>query len=413
VSVQSVVSPLSSPLQGRKSFYALSFVLLLLFPLLARAQAERPALGRLVGEDLIVLSPAGETFVGAGNAKMLTSGSEVRVRSGEARLELLRGGLVQICGPAHFTLLGSGDQLTLALESGRVEVLASGPARIAIYTAQIVAHPVEISGEPVEFMLGVEATGAVCIRAGAGAVELEEQLTSKKLIVPQGGEMLVPNGRLADMREAPGGCRCRVELAGRMPQAEARPEPAAQVQPPEVAPPGGTGQAPPVASDFSPTAPALAGGLSSAHAAAPERATAPAPPQPVGAPPEASKAPPVAPDFSPASISPPTAPPERAAPLDSSRGVGAPPEASPPVWKVIMPPLVFNAPEPSPPPPRAGAPAPPSPEIVQLVRETRVAPALVIRGEVVPQPPQKKRGFWSKVGGFFAHLFGRHSEPRA
>jgi hypothetical protein len=382
------VLPLRSHPQTQKSFRTLSLALLLLFPLLARAQAEKPVLGRLVGEDLIVLGSAGETFVGAGDTRTVTSGSEVRVRSGEARLELAGGGLVRICGPAHFTLLGSGGQLTLALDSGRVEVLPSGSTRLAVYTVQIVARPVEIAGEPVEFMLGVEAEGAICIRAAAGAVELEEQLTGKKLIVPQGGEVLLPGGRLAGIREAPGGCRCGLELAERAAQPRpGGPEPAAQPRAPEAAAPVARASAQP---------PAAGEALGRPAAPAQQAELLPPSAPPAGRSPSSpglrTPGPPAGPG-----------PPERATPPALA---GAPPEVSPPVWKVMMPPLVFNAREPSPLPQ-------PGPEIVLLVREARVQSALVIRGEVVPRTPQKKHGFWSKLGGFFGHLFGRHPQSRA
>jgi hypothetical protein len=556
----------------RRSRRAVWLALLLAFPALALAQAEKPVVGRLVGENLVVLGPAGETFIGEGDSKRVTSGSEVRVQSGEARLELVRGGLIRICSPAHFTVLGSGGQFTLALDSGRVEAVPSGTTRLAIYTAQIVARPVKIADEPEEFAVGVEAGGAMCVRAAGGAVELEEQLSGKKLVVPQGGEILLPNGRLAGIREARGACRCQLEMAelpslppastaeassgraapmergqffppvapSRRSMAPAPPEIApsagapaaqpleaesagqpaapmerAQLQRPTAAPERGVAPAPP---EIAPSAGAPAAqpleneGASQPAAptertqlppptAAPERGVAPAPPEiapsagaPAAQPLENEGAsqpaapmergqffPPVAPsrrsmapappEIAPSAgapaaqplenegasqpaapmertqLPPPAAAPERgvaSAPPEIARSAGAPaaqplenesagqpaapmeraqlpppavapgrgtapapPEASSPVWKVNMPPLVFNAGAPSP-PPQPG----PNPEVLRLVSEARVQPAVVIRGEVAQEAPPRKRGFWSKIGGFFGHLFGHRSRPR-
>jgi hypothetical protein len=420
---------LGSRTDRRKGRQALWLALLLAFPALALAQAEKPVVGRLVGENLVVLGPAGETFVGAGDSKMVTSGSEVRVQSGEARLELVRGGLIRICNPAHFTVLGSGSQVTLALDSGRVEAVPSGTTRLAIYTAQIVARPVKITDEPEEFTLGVETGGAMCVRAVGGAVELEEQLTGKKLVVPQGGEILLPNGRLAGIREARGGCLCKLEMAelpslppastavasgGRAASVERAqlPPPVAATRrgtapaPPEIAPAGGAPAAQPLEneSNTQPAAPMERAQLPP-PVAAPERGTAPAPPE------IASAGAPAAQPLENESNAQPAAPMERAQlpPIAASRrgSAPAPPEVSSPVWKVVMPPLVFNAGAPSPP-----ARPRPNPEVLQLVSEDSVQPALVIRGEVVPEAPQKKRGFWSKIGGFFGHLFGHRPRSR-
>jgi len=354
-----VVSLPGSHPERRGSLLALFLGLLAVSSTPARAQAEKPTIGRLIGEELVVLDAAGETFIGPGDSKIVTSGSQIEVRSGEARLELGHGGAVRICSRAHLTTLGSGNQVTLAIDSGRIEAAPSDRTRLSIYTAEIVAHPIQVAGEPTEFTLGVEAGGAICVRAGSGAVELEEQLTGKKLVVPQGGEMTLPEGRLASMREAPGGCRCKVELAGRSEESG---------EPPQLPVQAATDQPGPIA----PVAPAAQPARSeAAGSATPPKVHVEASPQAV-------------------------APTERGA-------LPRPPELSSPIWKVTMPPLAFNANEPSPPPK-------PSLEIVQLVREARVQPALMIRGKVMPGAPQKERGFWAKLGGFFGHLFGRRGQ---
>ncbi len=56
-----------------------------------------------------------------------------------------------------------------------------------------------------------------------------------------------------------------------------------------------------------------------------------------------------------------------------------PPALEQPIYKVLMPPLVFDAASPAPPPD-------PSPETMLLVRQVRVRPAVVFRGRVEPAP---------------------------
>ena len=95
-----------------------------------------------------------------------------------------------------------------------------------------------------------------------------------------------------------------------------------------------------------------------------------------------------------------------------------PPAIEQPVYKVMMPPLTFDAAAPAPPPD-------PSPETILLVREVRVQPEVVFRGRVEPPParpakqpvqaasakadtlPKKQGGVFGKIGGFFRRIFGR------
>lgn len=91
-----------------------------------------------------------------------------------------------------------------------------------------------------------------------------------------------------------------------------------------------------------------------------------------------------------------------------------------PVWKVVMPPLTFDAAAASPPPE-------PSPETILLVREVRVRPAVIFTGRVESpapkaaqakaeprtktpseaQPEKPKRGVFASIGRFFGRLFGK------
>jgi hypothetical protein len=91
-----------------------------------------------------------------------------------------------------------------------------------------------------------------------------------------------------------------------------------------------------------------------------------------------------------------------------------PPAIEAPIYKIMMPPLTFDAAAPAPPPT-------PSPETILLLREVRVRQAEVFIGRVesppTPQParssvseedapPKKHATVGSKIGNFFRRLFG-------
>lgn len=74
-----------------------------------------------------------------------------------------------------------------------------------------------------------------------------------------------------------------------------------------------------------------------------------------------------------------------------------------PVWTVVMPPLRFDAAAPEPPPET-------EPQVAILIREVRVQPALIFRGQVdaraaAPGPRESSRSE-NPVGKFFRWLFG-------
>jgi len=146
---------------------------------------------------------------------ILRSGSEVRVKSGQAHIDLVEGGNITICGPAHFSLLKSGGELTIALDMGTVHARVEGQLVLTVYTAQIQAHPVAIGNGPQDVLVGLEASGAMCIRANKGAVRIEQQLTGQNLLIPQNGDVSLPNGQLESLQPSPGHCACELQLTAK------------------------------------------------------------------------------------------------------------------------------------------------------------------------------------------------------
>src|SRR4029077_19410949 len=103
----------------------------------------------------------GGAAAGGGNATnapsiFVSNGSVGTVHSGLARMMLLAGGEIEICGPAKFTLLQSSGAITLALNFGRVHVLLPVTTALRIFTPTIVATPLEIRGTRRDVTIGLD-----------------------------------------------------------------------------------------------------------------------------------------------------------------------------------------------------------------------------------------------------------------
>jgi hypothetical protein len=144
---------------------------------------------------------------------LLRSGNDIRVKSGQASINLVEGGRITICGPAHLSVLKSGGSLTLALDTGIVHAHLERAPALTVYTAQIQAKPIAIGDAPQDALIGFDAPGAMCVRAESGAVRLEQQLTGQSIVVPQGRDILLANGQLEGLRINEGRCACDLQLA--------------------------------------------------------------------------------------------------------------------------------------------------------------------------------------------------------
>ena len=176
-------------------------------------QPATDAVGVIDGADIAITGPMSVEMIGGQVKTILRSGSDVRVKSGQARISLVESGQISICGPAHFSVLKAGGGLTLALESGVVHVRLDRAPAVTVYTAQIQAQPVSIGDDPRDFLVGFESPGAMCIRTYRGAMRLEHQLSGQSVMVPQGGDILLANGQLDSLRNGAGHCACELEIA--------------------------------------------------------------------------------------------------------------------------------------------------------------------------------------------------------
>jgi hypothetical protein len=361
------------------------FLLAILPILAASARAQTvPAgtIGLVEGYDISVDSGATAGAPASGSTLYVANGGVVVVHSGDARMALLGGGEVQICGPAKFTVLTSGDAITLALNFGRLRVQLPAKTELRIFTPSIIATPIDISGGPRDVTVGLNLDDSMCVLAAGGALQLEHQFSGEKLIVPQAGEFSLNGDRLQPVAGTAGSCTCAAMQKG---APEPEPEEHAEKIAPVIVPvqPQSAGTA---AGDE-----AKAGAANTGE----ELRTEPSAEFSIAA--HANEAHPVAPAKNPA----PTA--------------GEPPPMVP-AYTVTVPPLTFAASFPK-------APPDPEAETMLLVREAQVLPEWEFTGHVAAPnfaaamtkalgegsspdapmagSPATKRGFWAALKSIF------------
>ena len=190
--------------------------------LLARfpsARADNPPLGDAVGaiegDSISVQGPMSVDSANGQIKTILRSGSEVRVKSGQAHIDLVEGGTITICGPSHFSVLKSGTALTIALDSGTIHARIEGQLALNVYTAQILARTLPIGNGPAEVLIGLDGSGTMCLHPSKGAIRIEQQLTGQSLLIPQNGEMSIANGQLDTLHTSAGQCNCELQLSAK------------------------------------------------------------------------------------------------------------------------------------------------------------------------------------------------------
>jgi len=330
------------------SITALTAALFHALPTAAAAGTDNPpddAVGTIEGEAIALQGPMTVEVVHGQVKTVLRSGNDIRVKTGQARMELVEGGKIAICGPAHLSVLKSGGSLTVALDSGVIRVHIDKQPAITIYTAQIQAKPMSIGEGPEDALIGFDAPGVMCVRATSGAIRLEQQLTGQSVIVPQGGDILLNNGALEGLQNTGGHCACEMQWVKNDPP------------PPEISRIATTEE------------------IRQRDA---EAKKAPPPPTPAPAPEKMVTA-----EKSPASEKPAEA--ERQpvtaenAPADKTAAERPAAPKQEPVYQVFMPPLAYDA-------HAAVQPDNFDPKLIMLVRRVRVRPTLIFQGRVEGDP---------------------------
>jgi hypothetical protein len=165
-------------------------------------------IGTIEGQAIALKGPMSVQVVGNEVKTLLRSGVDVRVKTGHARIELASGGNISICGPAHISMLKAANGLTIALDSGTIHAHIEGNLTLSVFTTQILAKSIAIGDGPQDLLVGFDTPGLMCVRAGRGAVRLEEQFGSQSVVVPQGGDVTLANGQLEGMRMNSALCAC-------------------------------------------------------------------------------------------------------------------------------------------------------------------------------------------------------------
>jgi len=303
---------------------AVLLVALLLATSLRSDQLPADSVGAIEGSEIVVKGPVSIDVANGRSRTVLSNGSEVTVKSGPARLDLVEGGVIGFCGPAHFSLLKAGGTLTVALDYGSVHARLQGNPALNVFTPLVQANLVDIGGAPRDATISLLTSGEMCVHPTSGAARLEQQLTGQSVLVPQGGEVSLTGGQLDATLGPSGMCVCEIAVAK---------------------------------NDLA--LPVRSTGLS---ALSPTKEFHPNPP----APPPAYVAAERKDDV-----------------IMENRNRGSrsngPPAVEQPIYKVVMPPLTFDAASPGPPPD-------PSPATILLVRTVRLRPTVVFRGRVEPAP---------------------------
>jgi hypothetical protein len=182
----------------------------LVWPVSAGQQQPAVVVARLYGDDVKVQGAVSFESQNGLSTALLASGSDITVRSGKAQIELINGGEIAICGPAHLTLLESGGAVTLALDYGQVRPQVDANVQLTVYTPMIVATPVAIGDNSRDLTVGLDQQGAMCALTARGAVRIEQQLSGQSVLLPQGGEINLNGGQLNTLRSASGSCDCQL-----------------------------------------------------------------------------------------------------------------------------------------------------------------------------------------------------------
>lgn len=199
--------------RGRAIFLACASLFAAYFACPVARADNRPgdAIGVIEGEAISVDGPMTVEVVRGQVKTVLRSGSDIHVKAGQARIDLVEGGQIMICGPAHFSVLKAGGAITLALDTGTIHAVVGAEVSLNIYTPQIQAHPISIGNGSEDLLVGLDSAGAMCIRANKGAVRVEQQLTGQSVLVPQSGDVSLTNGQIESLRAATGHCVCSMQ----------------------------------------------------------------------------------------------------------------------------------------------------------------------------------------------------------
>lgn len=177
----------------------------------APGASEGPVtVGRLSGDDVSVKGAISFETENGRTTALLASGSDLTLRSGEAKIDLQEGGEVILCGPAHLSILKSGAAITIALDYGQVHLRVSAAALVTIYSPLLIVTPAPIGTRETDLTVGLDQKAELCVMALSGAVRVEGQFSGESLVVPQGADVQIAGGELGTLRNRARTCSCEL-----------------------------------------------------------------------------------------------------------------------------------------------------------------------------------------------------------
>lgn len=177
----------------------------------APGASEGPVtVGRLSGDDVSVKGAISFETENGHTTALLASGSDLTLRSGEAKIDLQEGGEVILCGPAHLAILKSGSAITIALDYGQVHLQVSAGTLVTVYSPLLIVSPAPIGTRETDLTVGLDQKGELCVMALSGAVRVAEQFSGESLVVPQGADVQIAGGELSTLRNGARTCSCEL-----------------------------------------------------------------------------------------------------------------------------------------------------------------------------------------------------------
>lgn len=170
--------------------------------------AAQEVIGRLSGDDVSVNGAIRFENENGRTTALLASGSDLTLRSGQARIDLAEGGDVILCGPAHLSILKSGAAITIALDYGEVHLQVGATAQVTVYTPLLIVTPVAIADRGRDLTVGLDQKGELCVMALSGATRIAQQFAGASLIVPQGESIQIEGDELRAPRSGSRTCSC-------------------------------------------------------------------------------------------------------------------------------------------------------------------------------------------------------------
>lgn len=193
-----------------RCFFGAAVLAAMMFASALRSDQPTPEeVGAVEGAEISIKGPIRVETANGLSRTVVSSGSEITVKSGQARIDLVEGGEIGVCGPAHLSLLKASGALTVALDYGSLHLRLGQVPPLTLYTPLIVARAVDIGGQS-NIVAALKATGEMCLRVTRGALRIEQQLTGQSVIFPQGREVSLADGQIEPLPNGGAGCDCEI-----------------------------------------------------------------------------------------------------------------------------------------------------------------------------------------------------------